>query len=217
MKLFRIFYLLVTFSLLHAACSKDESPEYFNVLGTINKTNDSIFVISDKDERLLVNNASELTQVKDSARIIAYFTMSDKEVPSGVDYVIDIYYYTDVLLKPLVVLTDEIADSIGNDPLEVTEIWVSKDYLNLGFQYYGSSSGKIHYINLIRFPGEIAPDTVELEIRHNANEDYQTYLLNGFVNFDLRALKNEGDSVVLHVKAKENFNPQLDKYLTYKF
>lgn len=217
MKLYRIFNFLVIFSLIFVACSKDESPEYYSVLGTVEKVEDSTFVVSDEDERLLVNNASSLNSVNDNDRIIAYFTMSDMAKPSGVDYVIDIYNFSRILFKPVTILSAEIIDSIGNDPLRVRDIWLAKDYLNLNFEYYGGSSGKIHYINLIRSPGELPLDTIDLEIRHNANEDSQLYLLSGFVSFDLQSLRNEGDSVVLRIKANDYYNPDFEEYFTYKF
>jgi hypothetical protein len=217
MKRFRIFNLLVIISLFFIGCSKDESPEYYMVLGTVEKSNDSTLVISDENERMLVNNSGSLSTVNDNERIIANFTMSDMAKPAGVDYVIDIYYFSEVLFKPVLELTAENSDSIGNDPLTVLEIWQKKDYLNLKFEYYGGNPDKIHYINLIRFPGEIPTDTVELEIRHNANDDSQAYLLNGFVSFDLLSLRNPGDSVVLHIKAQENNSHQFSGYFKYKF
>jgi hypothetical protein len=70
----------------------------------------------------------------------------------------------------------------------------------------------------VRAAGEIPTDTVELEIRHNANDDMESYLMNGFVTFDLQSLKSEGiDSVVLHIKAREYASHLYDKNYTYKF
>jgi len=212
-----LFYFLVCFSLIYASCSKDENPEYFSVLGTVVKANDSTFVVSDEDERLLVNNASALSTINNNERIIAYFSMSDMAKPAGVDYVIDIYNFSPVLFKPVIELTPNIIDSIGNDPMTVRDLWLAKDYLNLNFEYYGSGN-KIHYINLTRTPGEVATDTVLVEIKHNARLDPENYALNGFVSFDLQPLKSEGiDSLILHVRAKGYNNNTFNKFFTYKF
>ncbi len=217
MKRFRIIYFLMVFSLLYMSCSKEDSDNYYSVLGTVEKTGDNILIISDDDERLLINNKSMVGSLIDEDRVIAYFTMVDVVEPEGVDYVIDIYSYTKVVFKPVIVLTPQIADSIGNDPLDISDIWVAKDYLNVDFNYYGGSAGIKHYINLIRYPGEISTDTIDLEIRHNDNSDSQGYLLRGFVTFDLSSLKNPGDSVVLRIKAKEISPPDFDQHLVYKF
>lgn len=217
MKRFRIYYLLVIVSLIFIACSKEDNPEYYSVLGTVDKTEDSTFVISDEDEKLLVNNRESLNTVNDNSRIIAYFSMSDMAKPAGVDYVIDVYNFTDVLFKPVTILNAELTDSVGNDPLNVRDIWLAKDYLNLNFEYYGGPTGKIHYIHLTRMPGELATDTIDLEIRHNNRDDSQAYVLSGFVSFDLQSLKNSGDSVVLRIKAKEYNDRLFNKSFTYKF
>ena len=189
MKRFRIFYCLVLFSLIFIGCMKDDSVEYYTALGTVDKDNDSTIIVTDDDERLLVNNAGSLSEVNSNERIIAYFSMSDQTLPTGIDYVVDIFNFSKVLFKPVIELTTEIADSIGVDPLEVSRIWLVKDYLNLEFKYYGFD--KIHYINLTRAPGEISTDTIELEIKHNDNGDGSSYKLNGFVSFDLESLQNE--------------------------
>jgi hypothetical protein len=202
-------------SLVFIGCSKDESTEYYSVLGTVVKTDDSTLVVSDEDERLLVNNAGSLTGVADNDRVIVYFSIAEEQLPAGIDYVIEVYNYTIVLYKPVLELTDEIMDSIGNDPIAVRDIWLAKDYLNVNFEYYGNT--QTHLINLIRFPGEIATDTIQLEIRHNDKDDAQNVILNGLVSFDLKSLKNEGDSVVLHIKAREYNNQMYEKNFTYKF
>lgn len=216
MKRFRIFYGLVLFSMFFVGCMKDDTIDYYSALGTVVKGNDSTIVVTDDDERLLVNNAGSLSDVDSSERVIVYFSISDRALPAGIDYIVDIFNFSKVLFKPVIVLTGEIADSIGSDPLEVHRVWLAKDYLNLEFRYYGFD--KKHYINLTRMPGEIPTDTVELEIRHNDNNDGTSNLLNGFVSFDLTSLKNElKDSLVVHLKAEEYNDHTYDKFFTYRY
>jgi hypothetical protein len=75
-----------------------------------------------------------------------------------------------------------------------------------------------HYLNLVGFPDEPINDTINLEIRHNNKDDNGSTYYNGFVNFDLSSLQQEGvDSVVLRIKAKEYDNRQYEKYFTYTF
>jgi hypothetical protein len=95
-------------------------------------------------------------------------------------------------------------------------MWVAKNFMNLNFEYYGNN--QIHRINLVRMPGNTSSDTVQLEVRHNDNNDAQLSLMNGFVCFNLEDLKKEAaDSVVLHVRAQEYNSRVYDKYFTYKY
>jgi hypothetical protein len=211
------FYLLIAVSVVFTGCSLDEkNPEYYNVLGTIYRSNDSVLIISDDDDRLLVNNSGALTQIDENERLIAYFSLIEEPLPSGIDYVIDVVDFSKVLFKPVIELTEEIADSIGNDPVRVESIWLAKDYMNVKFQFYGSNA--IHFINLTRAPGIIDSDTINLELRHNDNNDIQSYLKNGFVSFDLESLQSESaDSVILRVKAKGYDSYYFDKAFVYRF
>jgi hypothetical protein len=216
MKQYRFFYFLLLVTLVFTSCTKDESKQYYQVLGTVSKTVDSTIIIADDDVRLLVQNQTSLSSLDSSDRIIAYFSINEQTLPAGIDYVIEIYNYSKVLYKPVVDLTQANADSIGSDALEVRDMWVAKNFMNLNFEYYGNN--QIHRINLVRIPGNISSDTVQLEVRHNDNNDAQLSLMSGFVSFNLEGLKKEAaDSVVLHVKAKEYNSRVFDKYFTYKY
>lgn len=199
------------------SCMKNEQKEYYSTIGMVSVSGDSTIITSDDGERLLVSNSSSISSsVKDKDRVIANFTLVDRTLPNGINYVIDVYSIEKVLFKPVVELTSSISDSIGNDEVGIDAIQVVKDFLNLSFKFYGNS--KVHYINLIRYPGEIRTDTVNLEIRHNNNGDSGGYLTYGFVTFDLKSLQNNvKDSVVLHIKAKEFNDRTFEKNITYKY
>jgi hypothetical protein len=198
--------LLTTAVYLLTACNKEEEI-YYSALGIIRISEDSIVIETDNGNRLLVDDRNRIgIPLVDNDRVIAYFTLVDRTAPAGIDLVIDIYDISKVLFKPVIELSSAIADSIGDDPLTVGSLWLDKDFINLSFIYYGGE--KMHYINLIRHPGEIRTDTIDLEIRHNDNDDAGIYSYSGFVSFDLSSLQNEVyDSVVLRIKARE-FNNQ---------
>lgn len=197
--------LMITAVYLLTACNKEEEI-YYSALGIIRISEDSVVIETDNGNRLLVDDRTRIgIPLVDNDRVIAYFTLVDRTAPAGIDLVIDIYDISKVLYKPVIELTSAIADSIGDDPLTVGSLWLDKDFINLSFIYYGGE--KMHYINLIRHPGEIRTDTVDLEIRHNDNDDTGMYSYSGFVSFDLSSLQNEvSDSVVLRIKAREFSN-----------
>jgi hypothetical protein len=211
-----IFYTLLSVYIL-TSCKKEEDT-YYSALGTIGITQDSTILEVDSGERLLVENPDNIAiTINDQDRVIAYFTITEKAVPTGIDRIINIYNIDKVLFKPVFELIPEKTDSIGNDPLSIASLWLVKDYLNLSFMYSGGNQ-TLHYINLIRYPGEIPTDTINLEIRHNNNNDYGSYNYSAFVSFDLKSLRNNvTDSVILHIKAKEYDNRIYEKSFTYKY
>jgi hypothetical protein len=216
MKKYSFLLGLALIILLFTQCSLDDEKEYYQAIGTLSKTEDSTIIVSDDNERLLVNNPGSLASLSNGDRVLAYFTLIKETMPTGIDYVISIRNYDKILFKPVIDITSENADSIGNDPIAVNRIEIVNNLMNLSFSYYGSGS-VIHFINLVKQPGPIPTDTVDLEIRHNNRADYPAYVFNGLVSFDVQSLQNNtADSVIIHVEAK-GFQQDFEKNLTYRY
>lgn len=211
-----IYFVVGILALLWAGCEHEETT-YYASLGVIRITEDSIIIESDAGNRLLVNNPSSVnSDIVDSTRVLADFSLIETPLPPGIDYVIQLISIEKVLFKPVIELTEQNSDSIGNDPLQVSNLWLVRDFLNLSFNYLGG--GNPHYINLVRPEGPLPQDTIAIEIRHNDRNDSETYLYNALVTFDLTSLQNEvADSVILHIRAKEFENRYYDAYFTYKY
>jgi len=110
-----IYAFLITAVYLLTACNKEEDI-YYSALGIIHISEDSVVIETDNGNRLLVNDRSRIgIPLVDNDRVIAYFTLNDRTAPAGIDLVIDIYDISKVLYKPVIELTSEIADSIGDD------------------------------------------------------------------------------------------------------
>jgi hypothetical protein len=214
--MYKVISFILPCLLLLTACNPEEKI-YYSTLGIIVIKQDSTIIEADDGSRFLVENRNSISPaIQDSDRVIASFTIIDGTLPEGIDLIIEIYSIEKVLFKPVIELTSLVADSIGNDPLLVGSLWLEKDFINLSFSYYGYT--QIHYINLIRYPGEIPIDTIDLEIRHNNNNDEPRYIYSGFVTFDLRSLQNDvADSVVLRIKAKEYDNHSFEQNFTYRY
>jgi hypothetical protein len=208
--------LLASVVLLAVACNKEE-PQYYSALGVLVMQDDSTIIETDDNERLLVlNRANPGTGYSNRDRVIADFSLAGGAKPAGIDYLVNIERLEKVLFKPVKELTAENSDSIGNDPMAVHSIWLAKDFLNLNFGFYGGN--QTHYINLVRQPGELPQDTVELEIRHNDRDDSGYYALRGFVSFDLSSLRNtQADSLVIKVSAKEFDSRTYTGYFKYRY
>ncbi len=197
------------------ACEKDDPISYYSVLGILSINNDSVIIDSDAGEKLLINNSIQ-SYFEDGDRVVAVFSLMDEELPEGIDYLIEISDIDTVLFKPIIELTSENSDSLGDDPLQVDDLWIAKDYMNINFSYYGGQA--THFINLAMDNNSTASDTVTLEIRHNANGDNGTYPLASFVSFDLSKAKDaSADSVVLKIVAQDFNDKVLEKNIIYRY
>jgi len=205
--------------ILTVSCSKDEelSLQYYSAIGMLNIGTSGVTIITDENDTLLVNNPNDVgTDFSNNDRVIATFSLSDKVKPAGINYVIDLNSLQKVKVKSILDLTAEVSDTIGNDELTVNSLWVAKNFITLNFSYYGT--GKTHLINMVRKPGSINNDTIELEIRHNKKGDGQTNPYYALVSFNIATLQLEGaDSVTLKISAKEYNNRTFSEYFTYKY
>lgn len=124
-----------------------------------------------------------------------------------------------VLTKGIFSVSAATQDSIGNDQVEIRDIWIGSHFLNVEFAYPGYN--KIHFINLVSDTAKTYTDgKVHLEFRHNANNDYPQYNRWGVVSFDITSLQAGavGDSVSMVIHTKEYNTPSLKTYnITYKF
>ena len=109
-----------------------------------------------------------------------------------------------VATKDIYIMPAEKSDSIGNDPINAVEAWITEGYLNIKYQFYHSNNQeKKHMLNLV-VNEEIAsentrPDYFLLEFRHNAYEDAQLEPGTGVVSFKL-------DNIMDSIKDKQGIN-----------
>jgi hypothetical protein len=118
---------------------------------------------------------------------------------NGYDHAIKLNRIDTILTKPIAENKGIQNDSIyGNDPVDISGIWVGDGFLNVLFKTYYSGDVK-HFVNLIR--NEIASDTpYRVEFRHNAYRDKSSYLRYGIVAFDLSSIDTDGKDVILKIK-----------------
>jgi len=204
--------LIVTISSpLFYSCETDD--DYYSLsniwlsMGFIDKPqNSESFTINlDSGDTLVpISNTVPYFRTKDLQRVVVNYTILDEVGQSTKKFYVKINNLSDVLYKDIIELTGSNNDSIGNDPVQVDDIWVSKNLLNVEFRFLGGEM--IHYINLTRPNGDINTITqpVELELRHNIRDDQQKYTMNSIVTFDLKNIKIPGqDSVKFVVKSTD--------------
>lgn len=139
-------------------------------------------------------------------RVLVNYTILDEDNTSSSEerYFVKVNDISDVLMKGIMDITEEIEDSIGNDPIIVEDAWITDSLLSFRLKYWGQN--KIHFLNLVKQPGELTADDqpIQLELRHNANDDVQSIPYTAYVSFSLNSLRINGlDSVQFEVTATD--------------
>lgn len=190
----RILFFLALSSLIISSCSNDDDYIYvtpfYNAVGTIEGSGDSIFILSDNGIQLIPNSYRTLDKLSSGQRLIVdysviknYYQGYSKRQP------IDINQWDKILTKNVIKLTSSNADSIGNNPfVSIQNIWVASNYLNFIFTYSGYS--KAHMLNLVETDSS-SSDTIHLAFRQNAYGDQNIYQYQGIVSFNISSLEDD--------------------------
>ncbi|KAA6308031.1 hypothetical protein EZS27_040295, partial [termite gut metagenome] len=127
-------------------------------------------------------------KAKDGQRAFVYFDITDKKV-EDYDYNIRVLDIKDVLTKNIIPLTEETADSIGDDKINVVSIRLTEEYLTIQFQFLGTNNpNKLHMLNLVQnltTEEDEDGEYLNLEFRHNAYDDAPMRLGENYVSFKL--------------------------------
>lgn len=131
----------------------------------------------------------------DGQRVFIHFLPLEEDVP-GYEYNVQLIQLQNILTKDIIPLTEETADSIGNDRVNIADPWISGDYLNIEYQYYHSNNEtKRHMLNLVmnETPDAPAPEEgyINLEFRHNAYDDEQRTTGWGIISFKLEEIADQ--------------------------
>lgn len=175
-----------------------------NIATVIPEGQESYSLLLDNGEKLWPGATDVYYRPSVNQRVFVNYTILSDE-RNGYDHYIKVNDIWNVLTKPIIELTEEIADSIGNDPIKVNEFWIGDNYLNTSFSFnYGGE--KPHAINMVINTMEETEDegVLELEFRHNAYNSKSNALYNGFASFDLKPFRQEGkDSIPITIKVKD--------------
>ncbi len=174
------------------ACNDKEEPETCSLAMATVMRNESrnYYLEMDNNKKILLKDSTVIQyyKSKEHDRILASLCLLNEQEP-GYDYVAKMYDLYKVLVKPILTLTPEMADSIGNDKIDLTEMWVSKQYINIQFRYLASGAGIQHMINLAYVPsaGPLVDEHgyVCLEFFHNRMEDTPVKFNKGIASFPL--------------------------------
>lgn len=218
----RLFLIALLFPFL-IACNDNHDNDYQNVLTDIatveNPDQATKFGLLLDDSTLLWAATSEVPyyRPKDGQRVIVDYSLLTNNRDGKYKYDILINNVYEVLTKGIFNITATTQDSIGNDNINIKDMWIGGNFLNVEFVYPGYNA--THYINLVADASKTYTDgKVHLEFRHNANNDYPEYNKWGIVSFNLKSLQtNTTDSVQMVIHTKEFYSGDKKYNITYKF
>lgn len=225
---FKILFLSLLVPIF-VACDFDDDDgyvidNYYTDIATVqNPDSLSTFFFKLDNDKLMWTAASNFYNYrpKDGQRIIAnYSLLSDKRATGLYDYDVKLNNVYSILTKGIFQITPSKQDSIGNDSIQISDIWIGSDFLNIEFIYPGYN--QTHYINLVSDISKVYTDgKTHLEFRHNANGDNPTYNRKGIVSFNLKSLQtsavvDQTISLVVHVNVPDQV-AEKTYTLTYKY
>lgn len=198
--------LLAILSIALYSCFDDDGyslGDYWLGFGIIQTESDAYSIVLDDGDVLEVVawnvHPDYYEWLEDGGRVLVNFTILDdvSDEDGNIEkYLVKVNELSDVLMKGILDITEENADSIGNDPITVQEYWMTDSLLNFKLRYAGSY--KTHFLNLVQDPDDPFTEdgAAKLELRHNANDDEQAINFSAYVSFSLNSLREAGTDVV---------------------
>lgn len=194
--IFIIFIAALLMPLLHACLDDDTTNHHQLTIGTIKVVDGQEYYFAlDEGTKMYPGDTTNIHNytVVPEQRAFVYFDLLEEKV-SGYDYNAAIYRIENILTKDIYLMPAEKEDSIGDDRINITNMWIANDHLNIQYQiHYDDTSNKSHMLNLI--VNEAADDKndkedyLTLEFRHNAYGEAQRKLGPGIVSFRLNNIR----------------------------
>jgi len=230
MKKFKFGILLALVGILTFSCSNDDGyslGDFWVTTGTIVKTTDDSFHVVTDGGDALWPSASNVSpgKLEDGMRVLVNYTiLGDANDSEVYDYYVKVNGINELLTKPIFNFdentTEEVKDSIGNDPVTITDTWFTNEYLNLQFEY-GGGPGFVHFINLVKDTEDLEAENGEiiLELKHNKNGDPYNNLQWGIASIDISELMVDGqNSVDIFVRSlNKEGEYHYNKVLTFEY
>ena len=154
-------------------------------------------------------------------RAFVYFNLLDEKV-DGYDYNAQINHVENILTKDIYFMPAEKADSIGDDRININNMWITDNYLNIQYQlYHSNSNDKKHMLNLIVNEASDGKNDKEgyitLEFRQNAYGDEPLMPGQGLVSFKLDKIADRiPGKTGLNIRVKSLHDGEYYKTIDFK-
>ncbi|MFA8436108.1 MAG: NigD-like protein [Marinifilaceae bacterium] len=202
-----LLWMVVLTAMGFTACESNDDDyslgKYWLSYGVIEGEEDSFHLKLDNGEILFPSATAVPTfPIEDGKRVLANYTILDEATGyEDIDYLVKVNWLEEILTKDIIDLTESNADSIGNDPVQLHDIWLGGGFLNVNFAFDGG--GTSHMINLVRVESADPKGPVQLELRHNRKDDDDHYWVKATASFRLESIEEaQKDSVEFVVTIK---------------
>lgn len=200
-----ILLLVIAISaLLFSSCEKQDSGyaigDFIVSFGIVEKnidSNNSLMIHLDNGDIFVpIASSPYLENLTTNQRVLVNFAPMDDKINTNHTKTIfgKVNIVQNLPFKNILQLTAANRDSLGKDPVNIRDSWVTGDsILTIDFTYY--TQGSVHLINLANNPLENTTNKpVVLEFLHNARGDQKSYKTSGFVSFKLDPFKIAGQN-----------------------
>ena len=182
--------------LLVSCLDNDKYPELYPTMGTVSSL-DNYSICSDSYGKLIPDNPDLIS--KNNADSIGQRVLLNINFPkenSGQENegksvtIYDLYKVLTKNANDLRLSGAEPIESFGNDEIQITSAYISKEHLNIEFNINGEDETIPHRITLLLTENTHINDEglIEVELRHNRNSDYGNKLYWGVVSFTLASI-----------------------------
>lgn len=209
------------------ACNSDDDDHDYSISLTtvvplqVTGSNTPFYLLRDNGTALnpKVNDVASYVAKSNQRAFAWYYTLEDRTTnPADKKYDIRLLQISNVLTKGTIKLNASNADSIGNDPVRVLDIWSGGGFMNIQFSFY-TDGVTTHYINLVEntLNPPATDGKIHLELRHNARGASDRGLVSGFVCFNITPYQQEGKQSVDFVISVREFSGTKTYNITYNY
>lgn len=219
---FALFLLLFVTMPLLQSCQDDSDDNDLSSLtiGTVRIIEGKDYYFSlDDNSKMYPSDTVRISNYTliEGQRAFVYFNLLDEKI-DGYDYNAKVNHIENILTKDIYSMPEEKADSIGDDRINITDMWITDNYLNIQYQlYHGNNPDKKHMLNLVINEASDGKNDKEgyltLEFRHNANDDSPHTSGSGLVSFKLNNIADRiEDKKGLNIRFKSLYGGE--RYVT---
>lgn len=219
---FVILMVMIALSPALHSCDDDgySLGDYVVRMATVKVVSGNSYYLEADNGKTLWPAASAIPWYKplDGQRVIANYTLLYDNF-EGYDHGVKVNFLSNVLTKAVEELTEANEEEIGDDAVDITDMWVGGKYLNVEFLINLPMNNK-HRVSLVKNTLVEAPDDgyIHLEYRYNDQDDVTGYWKRSMVSFNLGEYAEENASAEYQgIKIRINSAVNGERILVYNF